>query len=91
MSFLILTKPRVQPGLGQLGGTQNSPCLGKRLLPLSIRVRISHNAGTCLDMNLPVLDHRCANRNRQIHVTVEAQIADRAQPLLTLSTVVGRY
>lgn len=60
--------------------------LSRQMPPIGDNTRSCEQGGRSLDVTLSVRPTPNPNFMR-----TEAQVADRAQPLLTLSTVVGRY
>jgi hypothetical protein len=67
----------VETVLGQFGRTQHGEGLVLRFLPLGSRVGIGDDAGASLHMQLAVLDDGRTDRDRQIHIPIEAEVTDR--------------
>src|SRR5262245_31628413 len=71
--------PALQALLGQLEGTNHSTGFVARFLVLGRRVRIGDDAGARLHVRPTAFDEHGANRDTEIQVACEIQIADRAR------------
>src|SRR5688572_17950845 len=70
---------RIQAALRHLRRPQQCPRLALRLLPFGGGLGVGDDASARLDVQLPVLDDRGAQRDGHVHVAVKAQVADRAR------------
>ena len=75
----IASASLVQALLHHVRRAQHRARLVLRLLPLGLGHRIVDDAGAGLRVEHAVLDHRGADRDRGVHVVLEAHVADRAR------------